>query len=195
MIIKEIQLDLDNTVEVSYSLDSHKSKNIYMRLLSKFPTFDFSKHQPEMLSIHGKDDVDYPNESVCMTCVGIPDKSLVDVSNLIDYYVIKFELETGRVYHKFHKKCERELTPFTTAYEFGDGFTLFDDTIYQYFYHTDVEEVYRHYGFCEPTLSKKFHDVNLALFGITIKDGKVVKLKRYLYPRDLKISYPKNIFG
>lgn len=195
MIIKEIQLDNDNTVEISFSMDSPQGKNIFTRLMMAFPYFDFSKYQPEMLSIHGKDTVDYPNQSICMTCVGLPPTELVERDDLIDYFVIKFELETGNVFYKFHRQCETNPTPFRLASEFGTGFTLFDDTEYVYFYHNDVEEVYRYYGFDEPTISSKFHEVENALFGITIKNGKALKLKRYLYPRDLNLKFPNNIYG
>ena len=193
-IVREIQVDSDS-FEVSYSIDSIFGQRLYTRLMSEYPTVDVSNLDIELISYHSSDGIDYKSGAYCLTCV--EDSTILSERygyDCLDYYVMK--IDNGGISYKIHQKYPDTFDvdiPFEVAKEFGIG--IYKDYRYYYFYHTNTKEVYDYYGFAEPKFSQKWSNVYKALFGITTKNGKVLKLKRYFYPRDIGIYYQDNIFG
>lgn len=208
----EIQLDNDGCVENSYRVTSKKGLLLVNKVLSKLPNCnlfnDLSKI--ELISEHKADSVSYKQDAVVLVFNTLPEKKL-DVP-LRDYYGVKVFLETGKIVYKYYREyafntilgkifygCDFD---YKTATEFGIGFYGDDMSVSPfldfYIYTKHISRLYDWFNVEQPDLSKHFLDVNTALFGLTVENNskkKVVKIKRYLYPNDLRLENPKYIYG
>lgn len=200
----ERQIDNDGTIEDSYRLESKNGlllKNKIMRTDIKYLSL---LHDVELISYHPTDNHTFDDETVCVIYNTLPTKDLCEQYNLSmplrDYYGVKINLKTGKLTYKFYKEIENEtfdipVKEYIMGNEFGIGFYPTNNYTDFYFYTKYVEEVYKNYGVEEPEESKKYHNVNLALFGVTMCGDKVIKVKRYLYPNDIGIENKEHIYG
>jgi hypothetical protein len=84
------------------------------------------------------------------------------------------------------------------AQQFGVGRHFGDEALEDfrdlYFFHRDPEIVRRHFQVALPDFPKD-QENDLRLFGVCFQEtsGKVVKLKRYLYPADWHLTAPERI--
>ena len=207
----EIQLDTDGQIENSYRVTSKKGLLLVNKVLSKLPNCNLFKDlsKIELISEHKADSVSYKQDAVVLVFNTLP-KVSIDVP-LLDYYGVKVFLNSGEVLYKYYREYSFNTIlgkifndcsfDYKTATEFGIGFYGDDMSVSSfldfYIYTKHVSPLYDWFGFNQPDLSKKFLNVNTALFGLTYDTGykKIVKIKRYIYPNDLRLENPKYIYG
>lgn len=200
----ERQIDNDGTIEDSYRLESKHGLLLKNKIMRTNMDYLSLLHDVELVSYHPSDNYTFDDETVCVIYNTLPTEDLIKKYNLNiplrDYYGVKINLKTGNLTYKFYREITDEklnipVDDYILGDEFGIGFYPTNNYEDFYFYTKDIDSVYKNYGFEEPEESKKYHDIELALFGITINDDKVIKVKRYIYPNDLGIKDRHFIYG
>ena len=208
--IVERQIDSDGSIEDSYRWNSKQGKLLLSKLYSSNQSnlIPVDPNEIELVSYHLSDNLSYKTNSIVIIYNQLPDG--IDNSNLRDYYGVKVDFENSKVQYKYYKNYSQSdksfllnlLKPFQIQIgdEFGIGFygDKFEDSNFYdyYFYSKEIEEIYKLFDFKEPEESKKYHNINLALFGLTLdKNLKPVKLKRYIYPNDIRLENRNQIYG
>lgn len=204
----ETQIDSDGSIEHSYKLNTANGKMLYNKLASTLPKMLCLANDSsiELISIHTADSISYAENSICIVYGKLANDRLIEKfslnkSRLIDFYACKIGLASGSLTYKFYYKYTpiieqfyfeklKSLKNFWLAKEFGISYYPSMKNIYDiYFYTTDIARVYSLLGFIEPEESKKWHNVENAHYAITVKDNRVIKLKRYVHPlTDPKLS-------
>ena len=208
--IVERQIDSDGSIEDSYRWTSKQGKLLLSKLYSSnqsnlIPT---NLNEIELISFHFSDNLSYKTNSIVIIYNQLPKD--IDNSNLRDYYGVKVDFENSKIQYKYYKNYSQFdksfllnlLKPFQIQIgdEFGIGFygNKFEKSNFYdyYFYSKEIKKIYKLFGFTEPKESQKYHNINLALFGITLdKKLKPVKLKRYIYPNDIRLENRNQIYG
>lgn len=209
--IIERQIDDDGTIEDSFRLHS-KSGWLLKNLLIKNGFIDLVKNEEivELISYHPCDSLSYQQETIVVIYNTLP--PIQTDFKLRDYYGVKVNLKSKELVYKYYREYDNfmpeYLKPLFKKYdvylgkEFGIGFYDEDfekSDFYDFYFYTreNPQLIYNFYKKPQPEACK-IGDVKYSLFGITFRRNdfkECCKLKRYLYPNDLRLEQPELIYG
>lgn len=213
--IIERQIDSDGLIEDSYRPFSLMGNSLYYQLVQSVGFNIDELHELDLISLHKADHIRYFEDTVCLVNIEKPNYSLCDQyklnqDRLLDFFACSIGLSTKTISYKFYyqytqadldfmNQFDSVFNDYWPALEFGVSYNP-NNVKYKdyYFYTTDIEKVYKHFGFSEPEESKQWHDVNIAHFAILVDAFKntIIKLKRYVHPSiDPKLSDWTSIAG
>lgn len=191
--IVELQIDSDNQVEASFKMPY--ALPLLNPLLSKV---NIDVRHVDLVSFHEKDGLTYGEPTVTI----VFSKKFRDDPSLLDFFASKVGLRTLSVKNKLYRRYTEQDLSFMAALglepatEFGVGYYESDPRFLDfYFWSTDVDKIYKKFGFEEPEASKSYSRYKWAAFGITVLGSKIVKLKRYVYPSFPEIENKSDVLG
>nr|DAE69997.1 MAG TPA: hypothetical protein [Caudoviricetes sp.] len=189
-----IEYQVDNMCRIEKSYRSYDKKSIphVMRLIQSLVSVNVE--DIELVGFHIKDRISYTHDCSTFTICGrCP---LYASNDLLDFYAIK--LHNEGVYYKLYKKYNIQELEFVKtiihnfptswpALEFGVGFYPDKYNIFDYYFYTlssNVEMIYQYFDMSMPPIPQNTTASQIAHFGITVVDNKVIKLKRYFHGLD-----------
>lgn len=202
----EIQLDSDQNEELSYRVNSRPGFEYFQILLTKFPKvvsqIDFQTI--ELISYHKADNISYSNDCICLVINQVPND--IRFKDLIDFYVLKFDVKNLKIKSKYYKKYNKiqiywfenlfnPVSSFKIAFEFGVGFYPESDKYNDFYFYVDTKDI----KLVQELTNLKIDNGNTtdekSLLAITVDNFKILKLKRYLYQYPLDTITIKDIYG
>jgi hypothetical protein len=206
--ISEIQIDSNGEREDSYRPYScSAAANIQSQLLTVFPNALSSAIDPELISLHQSDGVNYFDKTVSVIYKGGPSKQeqslyATPIDKFSDCYGYKFLLNEKRYIMKAYDanmwKHPLPALPAGTqiAEQFGIGMHFgatemvhFRDV---YFFHENRDKVM---DFFNKDIYTALTESQRGLFGLVFDaiTLEVYKLKQYIYPNDLNLNNPQRV--
>lgn len=181
MCFVETQVNHDGTVELSYKPDSAIGRMIITQFAVTMPQLiDFAQNL---------DLVSFDADEFCFVYDHAPSEELLAQYHIgkktKDYYCAK--VSKNCIEYKFYYQRDIDIisqlnlpkNQVCYAEEYGIGYTPLTHRYDYYFYVKPSFDFFKHFSYQYPD-SRKYNE-SVYHYGVSIVDGKVVKVKRYYY--------------
>lgn len=209
-LIAEFQIDSDGLIEKGFAVGDRRDPRVrklinYLAIYA--PDSHAHQHYPfETISFHPADGLTYPNPTMVVVYKMAPPPEIkaqygIPEGNFLPGFAVKYDLVTGTSKVKmadldFSKYKMPKLPWFTrVGWDFGVGVHFSSNPNEQAL---DLADFYvanpyrwfmrRAFGDRYPEYAEDFKPV-IRAYGITTRNGEVVKLKRYIYWKDKELKH------